>query len=154
LVDLTIAIEIGIVLSSLLFMKRMADAGKYSLNETDTDITENYSDIPSDIKIFEISGPFFFGSAKEYSEVIKATGIKSKILIIRMRHVPFIDSTGLHNLREAIRNIQGSGTKIILSGVNPNVKKDLNKSRILFMIGKSNVHSSFNEALEHARLLT
>lgn len=151
LIDLTVAIEIGIVLASLLFMKRMADAGKYSLTEIDKDVIDNYSDIPQEIGIFEVSGPFFFGSAKEYSELMKSIGHKSKILIIRMRHVPFIDSTGLHNLREAIRNIQANGTKVMLSGVNENVKKDLIKGRIVTMIGKSDIFANFSDAVENAR---
>lgn len=151
LVDLTIAIEIGIVLSSLLFMKRMADAGKYSLAEIDKDVIDSYADIPKGIGIFEVSGPFFFGSAKEYSELMKSMGLKSKILVIRMRHVPFIDSTGLHNLKETIRNIKSAGTIVMLSGVNENVKKDLMKSRIVYMIGKENVFSNFNDAIDTAK---
>ncbi|MBN2520326.1 MAG: STAS domain-containing protein [Bacteroidales bacterium] len=153
LVDLTIAIEIGIVLASLLFMKRMADAGKYSVTEVDKDVIENYADIPKEIGIFEVSGPFFFGSAKEFSELMKSTGQKSKILIIRMRHVPFIDSTGIHNLKEAIKNIQSFGTKVMLSGVNDTVKKDLTKGRIVFLIGKANVFSKFSDAIEEAKQL-
>jgi SulP family sulfate permease len=151
LVDLTVAIEIGIVLASLLFMKRMADAGKYSVADVDQDVIENYADIPKQIRIFEVSGPFFFGSAKEYGELMKSTGQKSKILIIRMRHVPFIDSTGIHNLKEAIRNIQSYGTKVMLSGVNPDVRKELTKGRIIFMLGKSNVFADFSDAIEVAK---
>ncbi|MBN2610653.1 MAG: STAS domain-containing protein [Bacteroidales bacterium] len=153
LVDLTVAIEIGVVLSSLLFMKRMADAGKYSIAEPDIDLAENYSDIPKSIGIFEVSGPFFFGSAKEYSELMKSTGQKSKVLIIRMRHVPFIDSTGIHNLREAIKNIQAGGTKVMLSGVNEIVRQDLVRGRIVFLIGKANVFEKFSDAIEIAKQL-
>ncbi|MBN2348690.1 MAG: STAS domain-containing protein [Bacteroidales bacterium] len=149
--DLTVAIEIGVVLSSLLFMKRMADIGKQDVSTAlDSDLIDDYSNLPKQISIYEISGPLFFASAKEYSEVIKTIGETSEILIIRMRHVPFIDSTGIHNLKEALKTLKNSNTTIILSGVNAAVKKDLEKNRIIFLIGKSNVFDSFDKAVEKA----
>ena len=151
LVDLTVAIEVGIVLASLLFMKRMADVAKYPNNDIDTDVIENYSIIPEQIGIFEVSGPFFFGSAKEYVEWMKASGRKAKVLIIRMRHVPFIDSTGLHNLKEAIKNIQRGGTTVLLSGIQPNVRKELMKGGILNIIGETNLYSNFSDALKSGK---
>jgi len=151
LVDLTVAIEVGIILSSLLFMKRMADAGNMNLSrDIDSDIIEDYSHLHPDIRIYEISGPLFFGSAKQYAEVIKTAGKSGKILIIRMRHVPFIDTTGLHNFREALNTLIGSGTKIIISGVNQGVQADLDKARISFMVGRANIFDSFEEALKKA----
>ncbi|WP_291855516.1 SulP family inorganic anion transporter [Marinilabilia sp.] len=150
LVDLTVAIEVGIVLASLLFMKRMADVAKYSDNEVDVDVIENYSHIPGEVGIFEISGPFFFGSAKEYGEWLKSSGQKYEVLIIRMRHVPFVDSTGVHNLKEAIRNIQRGGTPVMLSGIKPNVGKELVKGGVIDLIGKDGVYANFSEALEEA----
>jgi sulfate permease, SulP family len=152
-VDLTVAIQVGIVLSALLFMKRMADAGGQSLQEVDSDIVENYSTIPKQIGIYEISGPFFFASAKHYSETMKSLGTRSKILIIRMRHVPFIDSTGTRNLKAVINDMQLNGTKVVLSGVNENVRKDLDRSRITFLVGKANVLNNFDAALEHAKAI-
>ncbi len=153
LVDLTFAIEIGIVLSSLLFMKRMADAGANPVTEVDSDLLENYSDLPKKLGIYEISGPFFFASAKEYRKTIRIIGNKSKVLIIRMRHVPFIDSTGMHNLKDVVKEIQGTGTTVILSGVQPNVMKELDKNGFLGMIGTENVLPSFDLALQQARHL-
>jgi len=150
LVDLTVAIEVGIVLASLLFMKRMADVAKYSDNEVDVDVIENYSYIPREVGIFEISGPFFFGSAKEYGEWLKSSGQKYQVLIIRMRHVPFVDSTGVHNLKEAIRNIQQGGTRVMLSGIKPKVGKELVKGGVIALTGEESVFLSFSEALEEA----
>ncbi len=150
LVDLTFAIEIGIVLSALLFMKRMADAGAQPGFEVDSDVLENYSELPKGIGIFEISGPFFFASAKQYSSTLKSIGIKSKVLIIRMRHVPFIDSTGMHNLKDVVKEIQQAGTKVILSGVQRNVMKELNKSQFFNLVDKSNVFPAFEAAVNHA----
>ncbi|PRY99961.1 SulP family sulfate permease [Marinilabilia salmonicolor] len=151
LVDLTVAIEVGIVLASLLFMKRMADVAKYSDNEIDVDVIENYSHIPREVGIFEISGPFFFGSAKQYGEWLKSSGQKYDVLIIRMRHVPFIDSTGVHNLKEAIRNIQKRNTRVMLSGIKPEVGKVLVKGGVLELIGEKSVFLNFGEALDEAR---
>jgi SulP family sulfate permease len=84
-VDLTVAIEIGIVLSALLFMRRMSKLGPALSDEIDTDLISDYSDLPKDFSVYEISGPLFFASAKQYTEVIKILGLSSKILIIRMR---------------------------------------------------------------------
>ena len=152
LVDLTVAIEIGIVLASLMFMKRMADNGEAILmNDLDTNTMEDYDDIPKGIGIYEISGPFFFGAAKKFSEVLKVRRDANKILIIRMRHVPFMDETGERNFLEAIKSLQSENKKIILSGVQPNVRKSLDKCRISFLVGKANIHDNFNEALAHAK---
>ncbi|MBO7651110.1 MAG: STAS domain-containing protein [Bacteroidales bacterium] len=152
LVDLTVAIEIGIVLASLMFMKRMADNGEAILkNDLDTNTMENYDDVPEGIEIYEISGPFFFGAAKQFSEVLKGRPDSTKILIIRMRHVPFMDETGERNFREAIKSLKTSNKKIFLSGVQPNVRKSLDKSRISFLIGKGNIHDNFDAALAHAK---
>lgn len=150
LVDLTTAIQIGIVLSSILFMKRMADNGQAILVEKDESIVENYGHVPKEIEIYEISGPFFFGAAQQYSEVLKRHATSTKILIIRMRYVPFIDATGLRNFKETIKSLKTNNIKIVLSGVQPNVKKELDKSRISFLIGNANIFDNFNAALEYS----
>lgn len=152
LVDLTIAIEVGVVLSALLFMRRMANIHENIPAEIDSDLVDDYSYIPKGISVYEISGPFFFASAKQYTEVLKEIGFKSKILIIRMRHVPFIDSTGLHNFKEAIKTLKGSGVQIILSGVNESVLTCLKKSYILDLIGEANIFDTFEDALSHSKI--
>lgn len=153
-VDLTVAIEVGIVLSSLLFMKRMADIGIKTPSQVDSDILEDYSDLPENISIYEISGPLFFASAKQYTEVIKKIGLENKILIIRMRHVPFVDSTGLHNFEEMIKTLQNSGVKLVLSGVNSTVLKDLQKHKLTSLIEESNILDSFDKAVKHAKSIS
>jgi SulP family sulfate permease len=151
LVDLTVAIQIGIVMSAILFMKRMADNGQAILKEKETEMAENYGYLPKGIEIYEISGPFFFGAAKHYSEVLKGHASSTKILIIRMRYVPFIDATGVHNFKEAIKSLKSGGKRIILSGVQPDVRKELDKSRISFLIGKANIFDNFDAALIKAK---
>ncbi len=153
LVDLTVAIQIGIVLSAILFMKRMADNGQAILKENENEIVENYGYLPKEIEIYEISGPFFFGAAKHYGEVLKGNASTTKVLIIRMRHVPFIDATGTHNFKEAIKVLKSKNKKIILSGVRPEVLRVLEKSRISFLIGKANIFDNFDSALAKAKEL-
>lgn len=151
LVDLTIAIEVGVVLAALLFMKRMADVGKNTYMEVDSDVIEDYTNLPSEIATYEISGPLFFGSAKQYAEMLRATGFKNKILILRLRHVPFIDSTGMHNLMEVLKDMAHSKIEVFLSGVNPEVYKDLEKNSISNIIGEGHLFESFGKAIEHAQ---
>lgn len=151
LVNLSVAIEVGVILSALLFMKRMADMGKSLPAVVDTDIIEDYSGMPPEISIYEISGPLFFASAKQYCELLKSTGLKSKIIIIRMRHVPFVDSTGLRNLKEAVKILIKSGTKVILSGVNENVNEHLKRVGIHSLIGANAIFSTFEQAAEEAK---
>jgi SulP family sulfate permease len=151
LIDLTVAIQIGIVLSAILFMKRMADNGQSILRENDSANVENYGFLPKEIEIYEISGPFFFGAAKHYSEVLKGHASSTEVLIIRMRHVPFIDDTGIHNFKEAIKSLNSKDKNIILSGVQPNVKKELDKSGLSELIGKENIFDNFNDALAKAK---
>lgn len=150
LVDLTYAIQIGIVLSALLFMKRMADAGNRATMEVDSDVLENYASMPPGLAIYEISGPFFFASAKQYSSTLKSIGQKSKVLIIRMRHVPFIDATGIHNLKEVIKDLHHTGTTVLLSGVQSGVLKELKKNSVVGLIKRSMILSSFELAVKKA----
>ncbi len=155
LVDLTIAIEVGVVLSALLFMKRMADIGdKKLLPEVDTDLIDDYSKLPKGVSIYEISGPFFFASAKQYAEVLKSFEYKSKILIIRMRHVPFIDSTGMKNFSDAVKSLKSSKVKILLSGVSPSVLDEIKISGLDKIIGSENIFDHFDKAVEHSKALS
>lgn len=151
LVDLTVAIEVGIVLSAILFMKRMADNGQAILQDKQSDLVENYKDLPKEIEIYEISGPFFFGAAKHYSQALREHATSTKILIIRMRHVPFIDATGTHNFKEAIKSLRSKDKMIILSGVQPEVQKELKKSGIATMIGEEHIFDNFDAALKFAK---
>ena len=151
-VDLTVAIQVGIVLSSLLFMKRMADVDKHEIvMSDDEDDIENYERLPKGIAVYEIGGPLFFASAKQYAELIHGRGVSSKILIIRMRHVTFIDATALHNFYETIKILKENGTIIITSGTNNEVFKALKKYNIITLIGEKNMHRTFARAVSFAK---
>ena len=146
-VDLTVAIEVGVVLSSLLFMQRMSNLSKVIPLETESDTLENYADIPKGVEIFEISGPFFFAAARRYEETLKDISHTSKVVIIRMRHVPFIDGTGLRNLKATIKDLKSRRIQIILSGVQPEVFEELEKGGVPALIGTNNIVPTFDLAL-------
>jgi SulP family sulfate permease len=151
-VDLTVAIQVGIVLSSLLFMKRMADVEKHEIVKSDDkDDIENYDNLPKNIAVYEIGGPLFFASAKQYACMIKQSGVNAKISIIRMRYVPFIDATALYNFSETLKLLKDNGTIVITSGTNNSVFAELKKAGIVSLIGEDNMHRTFKRAVEYAK---
>ena len=158
--DLTIAIEIGLLLAVVLFIRRISETSTISIfkNKIDTSYSENSADnekltIPKGVEVYEIEGPFFFGVANKFEEVMKQVGDKPKVRIIRMRKVPFIDSTGLHNLENLIKMSQKDKTIILLSGVNENVKHSLHQAKLHEKLGEENICSNINQALERAEKL-
>lgn len=146
--DLTLAIEVGILLSAILFMKRMADIGEDDSTHAniDSDLIENYSNLPNGLNIYEISGPLFFASARRYSEAIEEIGLKCKVLIIRMRHVGFIDQTGLHNLKDTIKILNNKNIIILLSGVNPEIQEEFKKFKLTDVIQEEFIFDDFRHA--------
>ena len=158
--DLTIAIEVGLVIACLLFMRRMAETTQVSVitdeidpnAESDVEIHEEHLTVPEGVEVYEINGPYFFGVANRFEEVMQQMGDRPKVRIIRMRKVPFIDSTGIHNLTNFCEICQREGIHIILSGVNDKVHKVLQKSKFYDIIGKDNICSNINEALEKAKM--
>jgi SulP family sulfate permease len=134
-------------------MQRMSNLSKVIPLETESDTLENYADIPKGVEIFEISGPFFFAAARRYEETLKDISHTSKVVIIRMRHVPFIDGTGLRNLKETIKDLKSRRIQIILSGVQPEVLTELEKGGINTLIGSANITLSFDLALARMELV-
>lgn len=158
LIDLTVAIEIGMVLAVFLFMRNMIKFSDVSVLTEEIDDTEFGYDLvdgkyqlPKGIKVFEINGPLFFGAAYKFKDAMHYIGKHPPVLIIRMRHVPIIDATGIQTLKEVHKKSLKHHTKIILSELqSEQVKKELHDSRLLFAIGKGNVKDSFEKALERA----
>jgi len=156
--DLTIAIEIGMLLAVMLFLKRISETTSISVFKNEVNApeyvegnvdTEKLS-IPKGVEVYEIEGPFFFGVASKFEETMKQIGDKPLLRIIRMRKVPFIDSTGLHNLTNLIKLSQKDKIHILLSGVNPKVRESLEKANITTMLGAENICSDINEAMGKA----
>lgn len=159
--DLTIAIEIGLVIACLLFMKRVAETTKISVitEEIDpnegTDIKGNEESllVPEGVEVYEINGPYFFGVANKFEEVMAMMGDRPKVRIIRMRKVPFIDSTGIHNLESLCKMSHKENIRIVLSGVNPRVHEVLKHAGFYDILRKDCICSHINEALAKAESL-
>ncbi len=164
LIDLTVAIEIGMVLAAFLFMRNMIQSSEVSIlskekeeedeKETDDSSSVNNFVIPPEAEVFEISGPLFFGAAHKFKDAIKFIEKKPKVLIIRMRKVPIIDATGIRTIEEVYKESKHRGTKLILCEVDSEqVLKELKDARLLFAIGKANVTDSFEKALERCQAI-
>jgi len=159
--DLTIAIELGLLLAMFLFMRRVIETTHVSVctdavdlsHESDVHIKEEVLVIPQGIEVYEIDGPFFFGVANKFDECMKQMGDKPKVRILRMRKVPFMDSTGLHNLESFFRLSKKEGIRIVLSGVNAKVHSVLDKSGMADKIGQENICSHIDQAMKRANLL-
>lgn len=157
--DLTIAIEIGLLIAMLSFMRRVAETTHVSVTTNEIDLSEEGEirhdeeilALPKGVEVYEIDGPFFFGIANKFDSVMKSIGDKPSIRIIRMRKVPFMDSTGLHNLESLLRLSQAEKIQIILSGVNTEVRGVMIKSGFDRKIGPDNICSNINDALEKAK---
>lgn len=156
--DLTVAIEVGLVIACVLFMKRVMETTQISVitdeidpnKESDLEVHEEHLIVPEGVEVYEINGPYFFGIATKFEEIMARLGDRPKIRIIRMRKVPFIDSTGIHNLTTLCKISQKENIHIILSGVNDQVHAVLEKSGFYELLGKENICSNINEALEVA----
>lgn len=159
--DLTIAIEVGLVIACVLFMKRVMETTEISVitdeidpnKESDLEVHEEHLIIPDGVEVYEINGPYFFGIATKFEETMAQLGDRPKIRIIRMRKVPFIDSTGINNLTNLCNMSKKEGITIVLSGVNEKVHKVLEKSGFYDLLGKDNICSNINAALERAKQL-
>ena len=149
-VDLTTAFEVGMVLSAMLFIQRMSKLSNIELVDIDNDIIENYSLLPKGVDVYEISGPFFFAAAQSYKATLKGLAADSKVLILRMRYVPFIDSTGIRNFREVIRDFKIRKVAIVLSGVRPKVRQTLVDCGLAEEIGKELICDNFGDAVKKA----
>jgi SulP family sulfate permease len=162
IVDLTVAIEVGMVLSAFLFMRRMAEVTNVTMITRemadgeglgDEEAAEAVRQLPSGVALFEINGPFFFGAAEQFKETLAQVAGRPRVLVLRMRHVPAMDSTGLHVLRELARSGRGGGTKLVLAEVHAQPMVALVTSGSLDEIGMDNVHDSLDGALARAREL-
>jgi SulP family sulfate permease len=162
LVDLTVAIEIGILLAVFLFMRKMIKFSEVSVltkefeesdGGNDKEAIENYN-LPEQVEVFEITGPLFFGAAYKFKDAMKFIEKTPKVLIIRMRQVPIIDATGIKTIKEVYKDSKHRGIKLILSEVHsPQVLQELKNARLLFAIGKANVTKTFTNAIERSRII-
>ena len=156
-VDLTIAIEAGIVLSALLFIRRVVKVAEVRVlkDEWFDDLEElnerNRVPLPPGVEVYEINGPFFFGLSHKFEEAARVIERKPRVRILRLRHVPLIDATGIHALEEFWKKSRSSGVTLILSGVNAQPEEILKKSGLYDRIGAQYILAHFDEAVEKAR---
>ena len=152
--DLTLAIEVGLVMAVVLFMKRAMESAHISVVRDEVEVhhdgeNDEVLTIPTGTEVFEIEGPFFFGIANKFDELTRDTDAMP-IRIVRMRKVTFVDSTALHNLEIFISASKHEGRVVILSGVHDNVEKDLRKAGIVKLVGQENVCANIHLALQRA----
>ncbi|MDD3209895.1 SulP family inorganic anion transporter [Bacteroides graminisolvens] len=156
--DLTVAIEVGLVIACLLFMRRVAETTEISVitdeinpnEELDIAVNEESLMVPKGVEVYEINGPYFFGIANKFEEQMVQLGDRPKVRIIRMRKVPFIDSTGIHNLTNLCKMSKKERITIVLSGVNEKVHHVLEKSGFYELLGEENICENINVAIDRA----
>lgn len=156
--DLTIAIEIGLLLAIILFLRRVMENTQIKVYSEQLDVAEGTDiathevlDVAKGVEVYEIDGPFFFGVATKFDELMRTSMARKPIVrIIRMRKVPFIDATGVHNLEMLVKSSQSEGIHVVLSGVNESVHKVLEQSHIEDLVGKDHVCSHISKAVKMA----
>jgi SulP family sulfate permease len=163
--DLTLAVQIGVVLAAFLFMKRMADvtriaaitqelqeaaAGGDRAEETDRAALSKQQ-VPPGVQVYEVNGPFFFGAADKVRDVFNVVEGAPRVMVLRMRLVPIIDATGLHTLEHVHKNCAKKGTTLVLSGVCDQPARALRRSHLREMIGRNNITETIEEALQRSR---
>ena len=161
IIDLTIAIEVGLIIACLLFMRRMSETTDVHVISNEINPDDEGSDmhlgniehltIPKGVEVYEINGPYFFGAGNRFEEIMATLGDRPKVRIIRMRKVPFVDSTGIHNLTNLCEMSQKEGIQIVLSGVTEKVHSQLNKAGFYDIVGQDNICSHIDIALDRAK---
>ena len=160
--DLTVAIEFGLICACLLFMRRMAETTEVHAILNEIDLNEDadmqagnleHLTIPEGVEVYEINGPYFFGAGSRFEDLMSRYGKHPKVRIIRMRKVPFIDSTGMHNLENMCHMSQQEGITVVLSGVNPKVEAVLKRNNFNQLLGEENICNHIDLALARARCI-
>jgi SulP family sulfate permease len=158
--DLTIAIEVGLICACLLFMRRMSETTDVKAVYDEIDLNEDadmergnleHLTIPQGVEVYEINGPYFFGAGNRFEDIMSRYGDRPKVRIIRMRKVPFIDSTGLHNLENMCLMSQKEGITVVLSGVVSKVEEVLKRNHFDQLLGEENICNHIDLALARAK---
>jgi SulP family sulfate permease len=156
-VDLTVALEAGMVLAAFLFMKRMSEVTNISAvsdeftDDESGDRFEVRPVLPKGVQVYEINGPFFFGAAEKFKDTVDTIADKPRVLILRMRNVPAIDSTGLNALRGLLRRSRHDGTRVFIAEIHAQPMVALGRSYLLDEVGEENLFGSLSEALAAAQ---
>ena len=161
LIDLTVAIQVGVVLAAFLFMQRMAEATQVGFITRELQGVEEEGDedpnslkrrnIPQDVEVFEINGPFFFGAADKFKNALSEIGAPPRVLVLRMRHALTLDSTAMQALESVLSKARRDGTQLVLSGVHSQPLIVMERSGFLEKIGEINIYGNIDDALNRAR---
>ena len=159
LIDLTVAVQVGIVLAAFLFMRRMAEVTNVTSFSGGEETEEDPGDpnalsgrsVPPGVEVYEVNGPFFFGAASKFRDTLATVSQRPRVLIVRLRNVPAIDATGLHALREVIAKSAAEGTRVILSDVHAQPMAALARTELLDRLGDESLVGHIDEALAVAR---
>ena len=160
--DLTVAIEFGLICACLLFMRRMAETTEVHAVLNEIDLNEDadmqagnleHLTIPDGVEVYEINGPYFFGAGSRFEDIMARYGSHPKVRIIRLRKVPFIDSTGMHNMENMCHMSQKEGVTVVLSGVNQKVESVLQRNGFPELLGQENICNHIDLALARAKQL-
>jgi SulP family sulfate permease len=153
-VDLIAAVNVGVILAIIHFIRRMAasvEVQAQSTQELTQELAQyDLSELPKEIVVYAIDGPFFFGAVDVFEQALASTHTDPSIVIIRLKWVPFMDITGLQTLDDSIASLQHRGIRVMLSGANPRIEFKLRKMGLIARLGKDNVFSTFNHALSTA----
>ena len=161
LIDLTVAIQVGMVLAAFLFMQRMAEATQVGFvtrelrDDRDEEVEDlnslRYREVPAGVEVFEINGPFFFGAADKFKNALDAVSHPPAVLVLRMRHALTLDATALQALESVLSRSKRNDTRLLLSGVHAQPLMVMERSGFLQSIGTENVFGNIDEALNRAR---
>ncbi|MBN1448763.1 MAG: STAS domain-containing protein [Bacteroidetes bacterium] len=162
LIDLTVAIEAGIVLSALLLMKRMSDTTEMQIitrglaeGEKEEEGSDDYDiasrDVPEDVTVFEVQGSLFFGAVEQFKETLTDIRSRPRVFILRMRHVRAIDATGLQAIEDLVTRLRKENVEFLLSGAHAQPMVAMESSGLLDLIGEANLCGNIDEALKRAR---
>jgi SulP family sulfate permease len=151
-VDLVAAVNIGVILATLHFLRRMAasvDVRAQTAQELNEELAHRGLTLPPNVLVYSVEGPFFFGAVENFERALAHTGSDPRVLIIRLKWVPFMDITGLQTLEDVIRGLQRRGVRVMLTGANERVGAKLRKAGVLELIGAQNYWPDLPRALEH-----
>lgn len=149
--DLVVAVNIGVILATLHFLRRMAssvDVLRTSEQEFNQEfVPKGFDALPTNVAVVSVEGPLFFAAAERFEQLLKETSADTQQVLIRLKWVPFIDITGLQRMEEAVIHLQQLGIKVMISGANNRVKSKLKKTGILDLVGDKNHFDTVEEAL-------
>ncbi len=154
-VDLVVAVNIGVILATLHFLRRMSASVEVQAEggqELHAELAaRGAGPLPPDVLVYKVEGPFFFGAVENFERALATTRTDPRVLILRLRWVPFMDITGVQALEEAIEDLQARGVRVMITGANPRVTAKLEKAGVLDRIGRENFCRDLIEALERCR---